>query len=114
VGEISDVNCLQQVNNSIRPVVSGVLEMDVEIPFDKGSAVCGARLPYHLEIIHPCCTVVWDIDPHDVESFIACDKLLNIHCVALAPFVVWQTPKFASTLYVDAAFFVVNYDVVMA
>jgi hypothetical protein len=28
---------------------------------------------------------------------------LAFYCVALAPFVVWQTPKFASTLCDDAA-----------
>ncbi len=75
VGEISDVDLIQQVNNSIPPVIGGVLKMDVEVPDNKGGAVCRARLPCHSEIFHPGCTVGGDVDPHDVIPLVAHDEL---------------------------------------
>jgi hypothetical protein len=74
-GEIGDVDLVQQVNDSIRPVVGGVLKPDVEVPNNKGGAVCGARLPCHSEIFHPRRTVGGDVDLHDVIPLVAHDKL---------------------------------------
>jgi hypothetical protein len=73
--EIGDVDFLWQLNDSICPVVTGVLKTDVEVPHNKGGAVGRARLPCHSKIIHPHCTVGGDIDPHDVELLIASNKL---------------------------------------
>jgi hypothetical protein len=53
VGEIGSVDLLQQVDNSIRPVIGRVLKPNVEIPDNEGGAVCGARLPCNSEIVHP-------------------------------------------------------------
>ncbi len=57
MGEIGGVDLFQQVNDSIRPVVGGVLKPNVEISDNKGGAVCGACLPFHSEIVHPQRTV---------------------------------------------------------
>ncbi len=73
--DIGGVDLLQQVDNSICPVVGGVLEPDVEVPDNKGGAVCRARLPCHSEIVHPRCTVGGDVDPHDIVPLVARDKL---------------------------------------
>jgi hypothetical protein len=74
-GEIGGVDLLQQVNNSIRPFVGGVLKPNVEIPNNEGGAVCGAPLPCHSEIVHPRHTVGGDVDPHDVVPLVARNKL---------------------------------------
>ncbi len=73
--EIGGVDLLQQVEDSIRPVIGGVLKPNVEVPNNKGGAACGAHLPCHSEIIHPRGTVVGDLDPHEVVPLVAHDKL---------------------------------------
>jgi hypothetical protein len=73
--DIGGVDLLQQVDNSICPVVGRVLKPNVEVPDDKGGAVCGARLPCHSEIVHPRRTVSGDVDPHDVVPLVALDEL---------------------------------------
>jgi hypothetical protein len=74
-GEIGDVDLVQQVKDSIRPVIDEVLKPDIEVPDNKGGAVCGARLPCHSEIFHPRRTVGGDVDPHDVIPLVARDEL---------------------------------------
>ncbi len=76
-GDIDDVDLLQQVDDCICTVISGVLKPDVEVPNNRGGAVCGARLSCHSEIIHPCRTAGRDVDvdPHEVESLVARGKL---------------------------------------
>jgi hypothetical protein len=73
--EISGVDLLQQVNNSICPVVGGVLKLNAEISNNKRGVVRGSRLPCHSEIVHPQSTVGGDVDPHDVVPLVACDEL---------------------------------------
>jgi hypothetical protein len=75
LGEISDVDLFQQVNNSVRPVIGRVLKTDVEVPHNKGGAVNRACLPCHSKIIQPCSTVGGDVDPNDVEPLFANNKL---------------------------------------
>jgi hypothetical protein len=75
VREIGCVDLLQQVDDSIRSVIGGVLKPNVEVPDDKGGAVCGAHLSCHSEIVHPRCTVGGDVDPHDVVPLVAHDEL---------------------------------------
>ncbi len=72
--EIRGVDLLQQVDDSIRPVVGRVLKPNVEVPNDEGGAVCRACLPCHSEIDHPRRTVGEDVDPHDVVPLVARDK----------------------------------------
>ncbi len=73
--EIGDVDLVQQVDNSIHPVIGGVLKPDVEVPDNEGGAVCKACLPCHSEIFHPCHTVGGDVDLHDVIPLVAHDEL---------------------------------------
>jgi hypothetical protein len=75
VGEIGGIDLFQKVDICIRPVIGGVLKLDVEVPVDEGGAVCRARLPCHSKISHPHCTVGGDVDPHDVIPLIARDEL---------------------------------------
>jgi hypothetical protein len=72
-GEIGDVDLFQQVGNSIRPVVGGVLKTDVEVPHNKGVAVGGARLSCHSKIVHPHCIGGGEVDLHDIEPLVASD-----------------------------------------
>ncbi len=58
VREIGGVDLLQQVDDSICPVVGRVLKPNIEVPDSKGGAICGAHLPCHSEIVHPRHTVV--------------------------------------------------------
>jgi hypothetical protein len=74
-GEISGVDLLQQLNNCLCPVVDRVLKPDVEVPDNKGGAVCGVGLPCHSEIVHPHRTVGRDVDPHEVEPLVTRDEL---------------------------------------
>jgi hypothetical protein len=75
VREIGGVDLLQQVNDSIRPVVGRVLKPNDEVPNNKGGAVCEACLTCHSEIVHPRRTVGGDVDPHDVVPLVARDEL---------------------------------------
>ncbi len=56
-------------------LIDRVLKMDVEVPHGEGGAFGGARLPCHLEIIHPRCTGRGDVDPHDIELLVFSDEL---------------------------------------
>ncbi len=107
MGEIGGVDLLQQVDDNIHPVVGGVLKPNVEIPNNEGGGGCSLRahLPCHSKIVHPCCTVEGDVDPHDLVPLVAHDKLeghqiwgQGLYCLDLKSIVVLPPDEAYSSL----------------
>ncbi len=75
MGQVNEVDFVQLIGNGLLTLVTGVLEVGVQVTHDNWNTAIRAGMPRRPKCIHPHNIVGGDVDPHHIKPFVPRDKL---------------------------------------